>query len=221
MKLAAFISGGKDSMLALHRASEEDEIACLISVQPTNPDSFMFHTVNVNLVDYIAACLEKPLYKIFVSGEEEVEVEEVSKALENLKVDGIVIGGIESEYQRKRFKKICDENGLELVAPLWKEDPEKILKEVSEKFEAIIVKVSAEGLDDSWLGRRIDREAYEELLKLRERFGIHPAGEGGEFETLVLDAPLYKKKLEPVDYEIVKDGLSRSLIIKKIELKRK
>ena len=218
MKLAAFISGGKDSMLALHKASGKHEIVCLISVRAANPDSYMFHTVNVDVVDYIALCLEKPLYKIFVSGEKEKEVEEVARALENLNVDGIVIGGIESEYQKKRFEKICERNGFEILAPLWKRNPVEIMKEVAEKFEAIVVKVSAEGLDESWLGRRIDLKAVEELEKLRKKYGIHVAGEGGEFETLVLDAPLYKKKLEVRKCKVQRDALSSSLIIEEIEL---
>ncbi len=221
MKLAAFISGGKDSMLALHKASEKHEVVCLVTVKPANPDSYMFHTVNVDLVDYIAICLEKPLYKIFVSGEKEKEVEEVAKALENLNVDGIVIGGIESEYQRRRFKKICEENGLKMFAPLWKKNPEDIVREVAEKFEAIIVKVSAEGLDEKWLGRRIDSKAVEELMELSKRYGIHPAGEGGEFETLVLNAPLYKKKLKINGWRIQKEALASSLIVEKIELESK
>lgn len=218
MRLAALISGGKDSILAMHKAAEENEIVCLVSVFPNNPDSFMFHTINVHLTDTIALAMGKPIYKVFVSGEEEKEVEELERQLSLLKIDGIVIGGIRSEYQRKRFKKIADDLGIELVAPLWNSDERKILEEVKEKFDAIIVKVSAYGMDESFLGRRIDDKLIEELIKLNERYGVNLAGEGGEFETLVLNAPLYRKKIVIKDYEILRDSLSAMMVIKSIDL---
>ncbi len=221
MRLAALISGGKDSLLALHKAAEENEIACLISVFSENVDSFMFHTANVNLVDAIALSMQKPLYKVFVSGKEELEVYELEKQLSILKIDGIVIGGIRSEYQRKRFKRIAENLGIELIAPLWHVDEMEILREVKEKFDAIIVKVSAMGLDESFIGRRIDDNLIEELIELNKKYKINLAGEGGEFETLVLDAPLYTKKIVIRDFEIIKDAMSATMIIKSFELRDK
>ena len=67
--------------------------------------------------------------------------------------------------------------------------------EVAEKFEAIIVSVAARGLDESFLGRRIGERCIEDLKKVREKYMIHLAGEGGEYETLVLDAPLYFERI--------------------------
>jgi predicted ATP pyrophosphatase (TIGR00289 family) len=195
MKLAALISGGKDSMLALHMAAERHDIACLVTAVPDNVDSYMFHTPNLHIVDAIAKCLGKPLLKIPVSGEEEKEVEELREGIECLSIDGLVIGGMESEYQRKRFAAICERLGLEMVAPLWGKEAEWIMKKVAESFDAIFVKVAAYGLDEKWLGRKIDEKAIEELKELNRKYGIHVAGEGGEFETLVLDAPLYKKRI--------------------------
>ncbi len=221
MKIGAFISGGKDSMLALHKASIEHEVVCIISVIAENRDSFMFHTVNNSIVDVIAECIKIPLFKIFTSGEKEKEVEDVINSLKVLDIDGIVIGGIESEYQKKRFEKICKSLDIKMLAPLWKENPENILREVSEKFEAIIVRVSAYGLDEKWLGRRIDEKFIQDLKKLKERFGIHLAGEGGEYETLVLDAPLYKRKIVIKDAEIKRDVLSSEYIVKEISVKPK
>lgn len=202
MKLAALISGGKDSMLALHIAAEEHDVVCLVTAMPDNPESYMFHTPNLHLVDAIARCLEKPLLKIPVSGEEEKEVEELRKGIECLNVDGLVIGGMQSEYQRRRFAAICKKLGLEMVAPLWGKDAEWIMKKVAENFDAIFVKVAAYGLDESWLGRRIDGRAVEELMELNRKFGIHLAGEGGEFETLVLDAPLFRKRIDVVEASV-------------------
>ena len=213
MRIACLVSGGKDSMLALHKASEKHKLVCIVSIFSRNPDSFMFHTANISMTDAIAQCLEIPIFKIWVSGEEEKEVYELGDQLSALNIDGIVIGGIKSEYQRRRFQKVADRLGIEMMAPLWHLDEVEIMRDVSEKFSTIIVRVSAMGLDESFLGKKIDDELIEKLLKIKEKYGINIAGEGGEFETLVLDAPLYKKIIEPVEWRIKKDPLSCQLEI--------
>lgn len=221
MRLAALISGGKDSMLSLHKAAEEHEIVCLVGVIPENPESYMFHTPNLHLLDSIASCLQLPIYKVPLTGEEEKEVDDLAKALEVLDIDGIVIGGIESEYQRSRFQKICDRLGIEMVAPIWHKDPEEIMEEVVEKFDVIIVKAAAMGMDESWLGRKIDRDALNDLKTLNEKYGVHLAGEGGEYETLVLDAPLYKKRIVVKETRKRWDGLSGVLEVLDFKLEDK
>jgi predicted ATP pyrophosphatase (TIGR00289 family) len=218
MRLAALVSGGKDSMLALHRASEEHRIVCLVSIIPENLDSYMFHTSNLHMLDAIAFCLQLPIYKILTSGEKEREVDDLTKALKVLKIDGIVIGGIESEYQRSRFQKVCDELNIELVAPLWHEKPEKIMSEIT-KFDVMIVKVAAMGMDESWLGKKIDRRTVEELKILNRKYGVHLAGEGGEYETLVLNAPLYTKRIVVKEKRVRWDGSSGMLDVIEFELR--
>ena len=202
MKVAALISGGKDSMLALHKAAEKYDIECLVGVIPKNPDSFMYHTPNLHLLDAIAECMDLPLHKVFTVGEEEKEVDDLISGLEKIDVDGIVIGGLESEYQKRRFERVCNSLNLKLITPLWKVNVLDIMREVVEKFECIIVKVSAMGLSKDWLGRKIDENCLKDLIKLNESYGIHLAGEGGEYETLVLDAPLYKKRIIVEDFDV-------------------
>ncbi len=213
MRVACLISGGKDSMLALHRAREEHDVVCAVSILSRNPDSFMFHTANISMTDVIAGCLELPIFKIWVSGEEEKEVDELADQLSALKIHGMVIGGIRSEYQRKRFRKVADALGIEMMAPLWHVSEEEIMQEVAEKFNAVIVKVSAMGLDESFLGKRIDDELIERLKELNRRYGVNMAGEGGEFETLVLDAPLYRKAIEISGWEIKRESMASQLEI--------
>ncbi len=218
MRVAALISGGKDSMLAAHKVAEEHELAMLITAVPAREDSYMFHTANLHVVDAIAEAMKLPLIKVEVSGVEEREVEEFAEKLSGLDVDAICVGAVESVYQKRRIERVCEEIGVKLLAPLWRVDPELILREVAEKFEAIIVSVSAEGLDESFLGRRIDAELIEELKKVRERYAIHLAGEGGEYETLVLDAPLYAKRIVIEDYEVVRDGMVGRLVVRRFGL---
>ncbi len=196
MKVAAFISGGKDSLLALHKVAEMHKVVSLVGVFPENADSYMFHSVNLHMLDAVAESIGLPLKKIYVSGEEEKEVDELAEQIGKIDAEAICIGGIESNYQKKRFERICKKAGMELIAPLWKMDPEQIMHEISDNFEAVIVSVSAMGLDESFLGRKIDKNCIEDLKKLRNKYGVHLAGEGGEYETFVLDAPLYRFKIK-------------------------
>jgi predicted ATP pyrophosphatase (TIGR00289 family) len=120
-----------------------------------------------------------------------------------------VSGGISSVFQKKAFEGVCRRlGGLEPVAPLWGVDPEKYMASLlDDKFEVIIVSVSAMGLGKEWLGRTIDREALAALAKLSKKYGFNLAFEGGEAETLVVDCPLFiKKKLEVKEARARWDG---------------
>jgi len=215
MKVAALISGGKDSILALHKVAEKHEVVSLVGIFPENEDSYMFHSVNLHMLDVVAESLGLPLKKLYVSGEEEKEVDELAGQIGEVEADALCIGGIESNYQKKRFEKVCREVGMKLIAPLWKANPEKLMYEVAEKFEAIIVSVSAMGLDESFLGRRIDKECIEDLKRLNEKYSVHLAGEGGEFETLVLDAPLYRFRIKVDSIRKFWDGVRGYCLIER------
>ena len=220
MRLAALISGGKDSMLALHHAIwAGHEVAYLVSMLPERDDSWMFHVPNVHLTPLVAEALGIPLISKPTSGVKELELEDLKAALAELDVDGVVSGAVRSRYQKERIDRICEELGLVSYAPLWGRDELSILRELVEKgFKAVFVGVFALGLDVSWLGRELDEGAIRDLLALKERYGISLVGEGGEYETLVLDAPLYKARIELVDYEVSWDGYTGVLRVKSARL---
>lgn len=200
MRLATLFSGGKDSTYALFKAMQENEVVCLITIESENPDSYMFHTPNIDLAELQAEAIGLPLITVKTKGEKELELEDLKKAINiainDFKIEGIVTGAIESVYQAERIQKICDELKLECINPLWKIDQIKLLKELVEnKFEVIIMAIAAYPLDESWLGKKINTETIAELEKLREKYKINPSGEGGEYESLVLYAPYFKKKI--------------------------
>ena len=131
MRLAALVSGGKDSMLALHHAVwEGHEIVYLVTMFPEREDSWMFHVPNLHLVDLISEALGIPLVKGATSGVKEREVEEVKEVLGKLEVDGVVSGAVRSRYQKERIDRVCRELGLTSLAPLWGRDELSILREV-------------------------------------------------------------------------------------------
>ncbi len=198
MRLAALFSGGKDSTAAIWKAKKEGhEVKYLITILARNQDSYMYDVINVSLTKLQAEALDIPLVYHESSGEKEKEVEDLKNILKRIgNIDGVVCGALASEYQRSRIQKICNELDLKMLAPLWHTDLEKYLNELLENgFEIIFTRVQAEGFDEKWLGRKLDKQAIKDLLALRERYKINIAGEGGEFETKVLDCPLFKKRI--------------------------
>ncbi len=205
MKVAALFSGGKDSAFAIYMAKQSGlNVTHLVSLFPEKENSWMFHSINIHLTEMLAEGINIPLIKKQTQGEKEKELEDLKDVLKDLKIDGVVSGAIASEYQRIRVEKICNKLGIKSFTPLWGKNQEEILVEIVDVgFEVIIVGVFAEGLDESWLGKKLDKKSINELIEIKRKYLINEAGEGGEFETLVLDGPIFKKKL--VLDEIVKE----------------
>lgn len=195
MKLGALYSGGKDSTLALIKAQKYHEIACLITVVSENKESYMFHTPNIDVTLLQSQSMGIPLVRIVTKGEKEKELDELKKAIEEAVkrygIEGVVTGAVKSTYQASRVQKICYESGLWCFNPLWLKNQVELLHEVIEKgIHAIISGVFAEPLDEKYLGKEIDKKMILELAKQH-----NPAGEGGEIETTVMDAQIFKKKI--------------------------
>ena len=210
VRLGVLWSGGKDSAFATWTMIKQNyEIACLISLKSKNVDSYMFHTPNIDIVELHAEASGFPIIIEDTSGEKEKELLDLKSALSEAKkihkVEGVVTGALYSDYQRKRIEKICDELDLKIFSPLWHINQEKEMKELLRSgFSIVLSCVAAEGLDESWLGRDIDENDVEKLVLLNKKYGLNVAGEGGEFESLVLDAPFFKKKI------VVDEGFNSS-----------
>jgi len=199
---AVLFSGGKDSIYSMYLAKKNGyEIKCLISIFSKNKESYMFHTPTISKVKQQAKIMNIPLLIQKTKGKKEDELVDLEKAIKKakkkFKVEIIITGAIASVYQASRIKKICDKFDLKCFNPLWKKDEIKYLNElIKNKFKIFIVGVFAYPLDSSWLGRIIDKKFIRDVKELNKKYKIHPAGEGGEFETFVVDCPLFKKKLK-------------------------
>jgi len=210
--IAVLFSGGKDSTRTVHWCLENDfNVKYLVSIIPKREDSWMFHYPNIHLVDELAEAIGIKLVKRKSSGVKEKEVKDLKLALEGLDIDTVACGGIASNYQKKRIERVCKELGLNLLAPFWDTDPEEFMRETIELgFDVRFIGVYSMGLDKSWLGRKLTKESLEELIELNKKYKINLVGEGGEFETLCLGGPIFKKSLEITHSKIIWDDKTNS-----------
>ncbi|ELZ11328.1 ATP binding protein [Natrinema thermotolerans DSM 11552] len=231
----SLFSGGKDSSWALYRALEAGlPVDRLVTVHPAG-DSYMYHVPATELATLAAESIGIELIDVepddFAADtaadsgvQGDAELEPLEAALEELDADlpggiaGVTAGAVESEYQTSRIQGMCDRLGCELFAPLWQEDPRDLADAMLEAgFEIAIIQVAAHGLDESWLGRTLDREAITELEALHEEYGVHILGEGGEFETFVVDGPHMDRRID-LEYEREWEGTRGRLRITDAEL---
>lgn len=223
MRLGVLFSGGKDSTLALHLAAEKEEVACLITVVSKNKESYMFHTPNIDVTVLQAEALGLPLVSVVTEGKKEEELVDLEKAIIDAKskfqIDGVVTGAVESVYQASRIQRICNKLDVWSFNPLWKYDQKALLETLVEKsFKVIISGVFAYPLDEKWLGKQIDASVIARLVDLQSQYGISPSGEGGEIETTVLEAPLYKKRIEILNSAVDWRGNCGVFLIKQARL---
>lgn len=225
MKLAVLTSGGKDSLYSLYLMQQQGhEIKYIVTVIPQREDSYMFHYPNVKLTKLQAESMGIPIITKETKGEKEKELKDLKEALSSIKdkVDGIVSGAIQSEYQKQRIDMISEELNLKSFSPLWHKDSELLWNDLlNAGFKVIITSVSAQGLDEKWLGKEITKESLNELKELSKKYKFHLMAEGGEFETFVTNAPFFKEKLVIKNAEKEWNGSSGYYIIKKVELIKK
>ncbi len=200
MKLGVLFSGGKDSYLALQYASMEHDISCLLTLDSEKEDSWMFHTPAIEWTKLQAEAMGFNHLISKTSGVKEKELNDlysiIKSAMEEYSIEGLVTGALASVYQSTRIQRICNDLGLWCFNPLWQMAQRDLLQELlSNNIISIITGVAAEPFDESWVGRKIDLACVTELLTMESRYHINPAGEGGEIESFVTNAPLFQKSI--------------------------
>lgn len=227
MRLAALFSGGKDSNYALSWALKEGhQVSHLVTVYSEDQASFMYQTAGVELTELASQAIGIPQVKVWTTGEKEKEVADLHDVVHRLAddelLDGLISGALRSEYQRSRVDGICKDIGIESLSPVWHKDPEVHLRTVIENgFDILFVAVSAEGLGEEWIGRRLDLDAVADLKEVQTRSNINIDGEGGEFETMVLDAPHYRQRVVVDASKIYWGRDSGRLAVTKAHLEKK
>ena len=211
--MLSLYSGGKDSTYALVKAKEMGhDISCLLTMQPDTDASLLFHYPNSWVTRYLGEAMRIPSLGFAApSGTREDESKFLEQAIIAVKslheIHGVVHGGIFSTFQSEIVQKICRQNNLAVFAPLWHiEQSEYMDLLLEQNFQIKIVSVSAMGLDDGWLGISLDREALNRLKRLSQKYCFSVCFEGGEAETLVVDCPIFYKKLQVRNANIHWDG---------------
>ncbi|KRT83502.1 hypothetical protein AMK59_3151, partial [Oryctes borbonicus] len=223
MKVVALISGGKDSSFNMMQCiAAGHEIIALANLKPhakTEIDSYMYQSVGYEAIDLIAEAMDLPLFRSDTFGRshqqgktyeptEDDEVEDLFCLLRDVKntinYDAVSVGAILSDYQRIRVENVCSRLNVTPLAYLWQRDQEELLQEMIKcEIDAIIIKVAALGLEPSrHLGRSL-RLVEPHLLAMHEKYGLNICGEGGEYETLTIDCPLYKSRIVIEESETV------------------
>lgn len=208
MKCTVLFSGGKDSTYAAYLAKKNGiEISCLITIISENPESYMFHTPSISQVKKQSEIMNIPLIIQQTKGKKEKELKDLELAIKRAKkeynINSVVTGGVESVYQTSRVQKICDKLNLDCINPLWQKDQYELLQDlIKYNFKIIITGVFAYPLNDSWIGRKIDNEFIKDIKILNKKYKINIAGEGGEYESFVLNCPLFSRELKIQDKKI-------------------
>jgi diphthine-ammonia ligase len=223
MKIVAAWSGGKDSCFACYKAIQEGHEVSNLLIMMSDPSESNFHLIRADMLDAQSQAIGIPIVKWTTTPD--TYEQEFKKALLKMKaegVEGIVTGDVfdVALHEAGWLDRICKEVGLTPVRPLWHRDTQQILEEfINEGFKATLVRIKLDLLGMDWLGREINKEFLDDLLKLGT---VDPCGEHGEFHTFVTDGPLFKKnRIAILESEKVKLNGNGRLVIKRFEVKPK
>jgi len=213
MKLASLFSGGKDSMYSIFLAKKQNhEIKCLLSVFPKSDESHLLHHPNLSWTRLQSEAMHIPQITIkseSVDTENEINLLEkiLIQAIDQYQIEGVVHGGIQSQFQKEKFENLCIKLNLKIIAPIWNRTSLEYMTElISENFEFIVISVSSGGLDDSWLGKIITKNDIVILNDLSKKFGFNLNFEGGEAETFVVNCPLFSNDIKIIKGKKIWDG---------------
>ena len=213
MKLAALFSGGKDSTYSIYKVKQMGhDVKCLVTVFPKSSNSHLLHFPTIELTKLQSKTLKIPQITSTLDSDELAEEIDAIKILlerakQDFQIEGLVHGGISSEFQKKCFEKICKENDLKIITPLWKINAKEYMIDlIRSNFKFILTSVSSDGLDEKWLGKIISTNDISQLNKLSDKYGFNLNFEGGEAETFVVDCPLYLSPIVIAKSKTIWDG---------------
>ncbi len=201
-------SGGKDSCLACYKAMQQGyDVKLLLNFISRESRRGCFHGIEGRLLKFQADLIGIPLVQKEVSPDMQKYEEEFKAAVTELRgpdIGNMVFGDIYLLEHESWIERVCGDLKINPLEPLWNNPTESIVDEfIRAGFAAIIVSCKADIMGKEFLGRYVDRELVKELKKR----DICPCGEKGEFHTLVVDGPIFKKPIKIVEAEpIIKEG---------------
>ena len=201
MKVIASWSGGKDSCFACYKALAEGyEVSYLVNFISREFRRVSFHGTRAHLISRQAQAIGIPLVQYPVPPDMSLYEQTFKKGVSVLKrkgIEGMVFGDIYLQEHKDWIERVCGELGITPLLPLWGMASERVLSDFIEAgFEAVIISAKADIFDEKWLGQRIDHSSLFGLKKLEEEKRLDVCGEQGEYHTLVVDGPLFRKRVQ-------------------------
>ncbi len=210
MKVAILFSGGKDSVNAVALAKEKGwDIDYLLSVKPSRTDCYLFHYATVEYTKELAEIFG---LKHILTGcdvaDPEKEAEIIKNIVKDNPVDAVVLGGVGlQETQINSIRKALSSLGVEVFASHAEEDSLKLMNEmIKNGYEIVITEIASDGLTEEHIGLKLDAENFPKFVELSRKYGFEVLGEGGYYNTLVVDGPIFDKRLEIIDSEKVMES---------------
>ncbi len=197
MKVISSWSGGKDSCLACYKAMREGyQVEYLLNFISKEYQRCCFHGIEAELLHSQANLVGIPLIQKEVSAVMEEYEREFKQAVSEVKagvITGMVFGDVYLEEHKIWVDRVCKDLEIQPIEPLWGMPPEKVLEDfITLGFKAIVVSCKADLFGKEFIGREVDEDFIKEL----RRKGICLCGENGEFHTLVVDGPIFKRRIE-------------------------
>ena len=203
MNAASLFSGGKDSAFAIHKAQKQGhKVSCLLTVVPKSDESHLLHHPNMKWTKLQSKSMGIPQIVISSNSDKiDDELLALETLLKNAKkqfhIEGLIHGGIKSQFQKEKFETVCSKLDLVAIAPLWHTPSYKYMNDLlTSGFVFIMTTVSSDGLDDSWLGKTLLKSDIDTLSDLSLKFGFNLNFEGGEAETFVINCPLFATSIQ-------------------------
>lgn len=215
-------SGGKDSALALYKAERSGiEIVNLVTFAPKGAE---FRSHPLSFLNAQAEALRLPYYILNIEQPYDINYEKQLNYLrEKTGISVIITGDIsEVEGYPNWMSERCKSINLEILLLLWHSDRLELLKTlVKEKFEIVFSCVKEPWFTKHWVGKRLNGSTLKELISLTQKNNFDLCGEQGEYHTLVLDAPNFKKRINLLDYSVSSEGNAHYLKTKEFYLQDK
>ena len=204
MNVAILYSGGKDSTYAIEYCQNKKwDIKYLISVKPNRNDCYLYHFATVELTKELSKILGyKQFYITCNVANPEQEALLVKDIIEKDKVDALVLGGVGlQETQLKSLQKVLMPLKVEVFASHAGYDHETLFREmINNGYKILITQVASDG-GKKWLGKYINKNNFEEFKQDSIKYGYHIGLEGGYMDSLVIDGPIFNKKIEITNFK--------------------
>ena len=215
-------SGGKDSCLSCYHAmTNELDVRYLTNMVTEDGKRSCSHGLSAEIIRVQSEAIGIPLVQRPTTRETyETVFKKTIRDLKQDEISGGVFGDIDFNEHRQWIERVCRETGIIPYLPLWEESQDKIMRDfINLGFESIVVAAKSDFFGKDILGRKVDMDFIKHLEELKKTKDITLCGEAGEYHTVVIDGPLFQKRVEIMEAEKILRGGIWFLEILKVELK--